>query len=249
MLLCGNVTRIAVLSDIHGNLLALEAVMADVRDQAPDAVVNLGDHLSGPLQARDTADLLMTCTDWIQIRGNHDRQLVECVPGTMGLSDAAAYAQLGTRHLEWLRSLPATVLTGELELVHGTPHSDLEYLLEKIADGRLQLAPSAQIAGRIQGTTGAVVCCGHSHVPRWVHPEGRFVLNPGSVGLQAYNDSDHDVENGSPHARYAVVEHRLGAWQVSFRVVAYRHELAAALAERQGRRDWQHALLTGYAHT
>ncbi len=51
--------RLAVISDIHGNRLALEAVLADIREQSPDQTVNLGDHVSGPLEPAQTADILM----------------------------------------------------------------------------------------------------------------------------------------------------------------------------------------------
>ena len=90
--------RIAAMADIHGNLLALEAVIADVRHYAPDLILNLGDHVSGPLWAAGTADLLMSVSDWVQIRGNHDRQLVEFAPEAMGKSDRAAWEQLTAHH-------------------------------------------------------------------------------------------------------------------------------------------------------
>src|ERR1051325_1925477 len=118
--------RIAVLSDIHGNLLALEAVLADLSLQSPDLVVNLGDHVSGPLEAASTADLLMSQRHWIQIRGNHDRQVTEHAPDAMGLSDRAAASQITDEHRAWLRALPPTTLVADdVLLCHGTPDSDL----------------------------------------------------------------------------------------------------------------------------
>jgi Calcineurin-like phosphoesterase len=99
--------RIAVLADIHGNLLALEAVIRDLHTNTPDLVVNLGDHLSGPLWAAATADLLISETDWVHIRGNHDRQLVELQTDAMGQSDRAAAAQLSMSQKSWLASLPS----------------------------------------------------------------------------------------------------------------------------------------------
>lgn len=63
--------RIAVLSDIHGNLGSLQAVVDDFAGRAVDAVVNLGDSLSGPLLPRETAGFLMA-QDWVQLRGNHE---------------------------------------------------------------------------------------------------------------------------------------------------------------------------------
>ena len=88
--------RIAVLADIHGNLRALEAVQADIAKRSPDVIVNLGDNVSGPLQAAATADLLMQ-RSYVHIRGNHDRQVVDRAPEAMGLSDRAAHGQLNRR--------------------------------------------------------------------------------------------------------------------------------------------------------
>lgn len=68
--------KIAIISDIHGNLLALQAVLADIALQGVDQTVNLGDSLSGPLQPAETADLLMA-KDFVTIKGNHERQLLE----------------------------------------------------------------------------------------------------------------------------------------------------------------------------
>ena len=64
--------RIAVVADIHGNVRALRAVMDDIKQVAPDSVVNLGDCVSGPLWPRETAELLIRF-DWPTVRGNHDR--------------------------------------------------------------------------------------------------------------------------------------------------------------------------------
>ena len=70
------IMRIAVVADIHGNVRALRAVMDDLKEVAPDTVVNLGDCVSGPLEAAETADVLISLA-WTTIRGNHDRQLLD----------------------------------------------------------------------------------------------------------------------------------------------------------------------------
>ena len=239
--------RIAVLADIHGNLLALEAVLADLRSQAPDVVVNLGDHVSGPLWAAGTADLLMSL-DWVHIRGNHDRQLVDRPMERMGPSDQAALAQLKPRHLAWLAALPATLrLDAGVFLCHGTPASDLEYLLEEVTpSGNVQLASPSLVQQRLGGRQDALVLCGHTHVPRVVGG----IANPGSVGLPAYEDTmpyPHYMEAGSPHARYAVADLVDGSWLVTLRLVEYEWESAAELAAAGGRADWACALRTGRA--
>ena len=72
--------KIAVISDIHGNLAALQAVLEDIERERVDQVVNLGDLLSGPLQPAKTADLLMA-KDFVTIAGNHERQLLQAWDG------------------------------------------------------------------------------------------------------------------------------------------------------------------------
>ncbi|MNT34733.1 hypothetical protein D3C72_1707300 [compost metagenome] len=79
--------------------------------------------------------------------------------------------------------------------------------------------------------------------------QGMLLVNPGSVGLQAYSDDHpvaHQVENGSPDARYAIVERTAQGWQVEFVSVPYPHESMALLAEQRGRPEWAFALRTGF---
>ncbi len=241
--------RIAVIADIHGNIRAFEAVRADLTRRSPDIVVNLGDHVSGPLQAAATANLLMSET-YTHIRGNHDRQLIDRPPAEMGPSDRAAHAQLNSRQLDWLANLPATrMLEEDILLCHGSPHNDLEYLLEEVNGDRVQLAASDRIQARLGGVRASLVLCGHSHIPRTVLlPGGVWIVNPGSVGLPAYDaPSLHYVETGSPHARYAVIDWSPKAVTVDFIALDYDWESASREAVRADRPDWAHALATGYA--
>ncbi len=99
---------IAVLSDIHGNLPALEAVIADARAAGATRFVNLGDSLSGPLWPAETADLLMR-EDWPTLAGNHERQLLTHAPDRMNASDRFTRAQLNDAHLTWLAAQPETL--------------------------------------------------------------------------------------------------------------------------------------------
>jgi putative phosphoesterase len=243
--------RIAVLADIHGNLRALEAVRQDLNRRSPDVIVNLGDHVSGPLQAAATADLLMQ-QDWVHIRGNHDRQLLDRSPASMGPSDRAAHAQLTPRHLEWLAGLPPTqILTEGVLLCHGTPANDLEYLLEEVHEDRARLASPGQITAKIGKVSSELTFCGHSHVPRVLSvPGGIWVVNPGSVGLPAYDTSEpvpHYVETGSPYAKYAVVDWSGRKLQVDLIALDYDWASASREAAEANRPDWAHALATGYA--
>jgi predicted phosphodiesterase len=138
---------------------------------------------------------------------------------------------------------------GAILVCHGTPSEDRTYFLEEVERGRIVRAPAAVIEARAAGAQQGLIVCGHSHQPG-VHllADGRLVVNPGSVGLQAYDDdhpSFHVVETGSPHARYALCERTRGGWNVSFRCVEYEHGQAAAAARRNGREDWARWLSTG----
>ena len=244
--------RIAIVSDIHGNLAALEAVAADIRRRGADAVVNLGDNLSGPLLPLETAHFLMA-SGWLSLAGNHERQLLACGSGAQeNTPDGHARAQLGAAELDWLRSLrPRHRLTQEILLCHGTPDSDCSYLMETNHHGVLSLASDAEIAGRLGGEVSPVVACGHTHVPRAVRrATGQLLVNPGSVGLQAFSDEDtgfHIMETGAPDARYAIVEKTAAGWLVEQRCVPYDHGSMAALAKLRDFPDWELALRNGRA--
>lgn len=241
--------RIAVLADIHGNLPALGVVVADLTRRGITNVVNLGDHVSGPLWPAATLDFLQQ-QPWTHIAGNHDRQLVQQDPATHGASDRYAFAQLHEAHLAWLRTLPATHhLIPELLLCHGTPRNDDQYLLETVTQGSVRLATPLEIEQRLAGTQAAVILCAHTHIPRVVHLNGQLIVNPGSVGLPAYADETpepHIVATGSPMARYAIMAAHADGWSVELIALPYDHEQAAQQAQRNGRADWARALATGF---
>lgn len=235
---------IAVLSDIHGNLPALEAVIADARAAGATGFVNLGDSLSGPLWPAETADLLMR-EDWPTIAGNHERQLLTHVLERMNASDRFARGCLSDAHLAWLVAQPETLALDGILCVHGSPRSDVEHLIHSVEGSGLRDASDAEIGERLDGAAAPLILCGHTHVARIVTlADGRRVANPGSVGLQAYTD-DHPafyaVENGDPFARYALVH---GTY-VELRAISYDHLPAAAKAAREGREDWAAALRSG----
>src|SRR3977135_4705051 len=104
--------RFAAIADVHGNYLALEAVIADIREQGIGEIVNLGDMASGPLDARRTMDALMGL-DAVHVLGNHDRYLIDRLPERMGAWDRPAHAQLGGGHLDWLPSVPPQVCVSD----------------------------------------------------------------------------------------------------------------------------------------
>src|ERR1700756_6063028 len=99
--------RFAAIADIHGNCLALDAVVADIRANGIRDIVNLGDMASGALDARRTMDALMAL-DAAHVLGNHDRYLIDRPPDKMGSWDRPAHAALDAHHLDWLRKIPAS---------------------------------------------------------------------------------------------------------------------------------------------
>ena len=242
-------TAIAVLSDIHGNLPALQAVAQDIERRGIGLVFNLGDLLSGPLWPLETLQFLQG-KDWIHIRGNHDRQLVEREPENLCPSDIYAYQALSREDLEWLGKLPSLlVYKEEITLFHGTPNRDDRYLLERIEGDRIRSASEEEILSRLGPIDTQVVLCGHSHTPRVVYlPGGRLILNPGSVGLPAYRDEEpqpHRVEVGTPHARYALLYRVRDGWAVEQVLLDYNNGKAARRARLNNRPEWAQALETG----
>ena len=99
--------RIALVSDIHGNLPALEAVVTHIKRQGVDVIVNLGDSLSGPLLPLETAQYLMSA-GWLSLAGNHERQILTHSADQRSASDDYAYSQLGEREMTWLRAQQPT---------------------------------------------------------------------------------------------------------------------------------------------
>lgn len=238
-------TRYAILSDIHGNLPALEAVVADAEARSCDIFVNLGDTLSGPLWPVETADYLMA-RDWPTIAGNHERQVLTLGLDRMGDSDLFARKRLNIEQMVWIGNQPATLnLTDDIFLCHGIPRSDLIHFLFSVDMSGIHDATEAEIAERAGARTETLILCGHSHIPGERRLEDRRrVVNPGSVGLQAFYDEHpvpYTVENGDPRARYAIVE----GSNVTFRQVDYDHKRAAMKAEREGRPDWGIGLRLG----
>ncbi len=243
--------KFAILADIHGNSSALEAVLTDMDKIGISDALNLGDHFSGPLDASTTAALLMD-RDFVSIRGNHDRWLVEKDPAEMGASDKVAFEQLGQNQLDWLKDLPATrVVFDEVFLCHGTPSSDLIYWLERVElDGTVRTATLDEIETEAVGVSATLILCGHTHIPRLLRlRDGRIILNPGSVGCPGYDDDApvyHRMQTGTPNASYAVAETSHDGWLVTFRSVPYDSRPMIKLARSNARDEWAQALSTGW---
>lgn len=239
--------KFAAVSDIHGNLPALEAVIADIRARQIVNVVNLGDCLSGPLWPVETAERLMGL-GWPTLAGNHERQLLTQAIEDMGVTDAGTAVMLTPAITDWMQSLPSTLAyASDVFLCHGTPNDDHRYWLHRGRRGAMREATMAEIER--EAVEIALTLCGHTHLPRSVFlADGRIIANPGSVGLPAYEDelpSYHIVESGTPHARYLTAERGTAGWTVELHAVEYDFEWSARKAEHAGRPSWAHALRTG----
>ncbi len=234
--------RIAVISDIHGNFAALEAVLADIRTRGVDATVALGDFLSGPFDPLATADTLMA-SGIPCVRGNHDRWLLEGrEPGLDWPADVLVRGMLSNGQVEWLKTIPPTrVFEGEVFMCHATPTDDVSFWMDQPTKtyGVLSMPPD-HIEAMAEDIDYPVLLCGHTHVSRTLRlADGRLLLNPGSVGLPFLL--------GSPDARYAIIEKRGSQWSAALLAIPYDREPAMAQAQRAGFPGFAKALRTGWA--
>ncbi|AYG78568.1 hypothetical protein DWB77_00676 [Streptomyces hundungensis] len=178
--------RVAVLSDIHGVLPALEAVLAEPDVRAADRIVLTGDITAGP-QPRQVLDLLIGLGDRIVwISGNADRELLEYRRGQRdSIPDPLApwaAEQLREDHLDLLGRLPRSLSLpvrglGEVLFCHATPRDDEEIVLVDSPLERWQ-----EVFSELDSDIRTVVC-GHTHMPFVRLAHGRLVINPGSIGM------------------------------------------------------------------
>jgi len=197
-----------VIADVHGNYLALEAVVADLRTEA-STKSSISATWERTLDARRTMDALMAL-DAVHVLGNHDRYLIDGRRSRWG-HGPPAHAQLDADHLAWLRTVPPTlVFRDSVFLCHATPASDQVYWLETV----LPTAPCG--CRRLRRSKRPPVQSRNAHPLRPQHiaravrlADGRLIVNPGSVGSPGYRDShpfSHVIEAGTPDARYAILE-------------------------------------------
>jgi predicted phosphodiesterase len=180
--------RVAVLADIHGNLPALEAVLAEPDMAAADAIVLNGDIATGPMPAQ-TLDRLAELGDRaIWVHGNCERELIAAYDGVLDpelpevarLPTEYGAAQLTARHRELMAGLPMTVSMqvpglGGVVFCHASARSDTEMVLVDSPIGHYRAA--------FAGTAEPIVVLGHTHMPFDRLADRRRFVNPGSVGM------------------------------------------------------------------
>ncbi len=221
-------STIAILADVHGNMPALRAVMADIERRRPDEVLVGGDLVGrGPEGSRVLATI--RASGWPAIRGNHEDYLLDFrrrrvpEPWLRQRRWAASRwmaAELSPADVEWIEALPTALRSAVapgLLLVHGTPESANAGLGTWTADGELRR--------HLAAVEAEVLVCGHTHRPMVRQlPEGR-VVNVGSVGLPFNRD---------PRAQYALLHRRGDTWRVEPRRIEYDRRETLEIYERTG---------------
>ncbi len=225
--------RIALISDIHGNELALRKVIADARRLGTDQIACLGDVATLGPRPREVLAIVREACD-VFILGNHDEYLFDprsisrhtSSPIVVGAIEECRQ-RLSRAELDFVKSFSRSVRIGAdgddgLLLFHGSPNSnDCDLLAE---------TPDPDLARQLEGHTAAVMAGGHTHVQMLRQHRGQLLLNPGSVGLPF----ERFVAGGPPkvlaHAEYAIVEFRDGQVGVELRRLPLERSLLAEAA-------------------
>jgi predicted phosphodiesterase len=235
--------RIAIVSDIHGNLTALEAVLADLRETAPDLVLHGGDLADNGSAPAETLDRIRAL-GWRGVFGNTDEMLF--APETLkafadaqqsGLRPVFAAVEaiadftrpeLGAERLTWLSRLAALEMEGPVALVHASPGDTWRAPGPEAADADLE-ATFARLEK-------PVVVYGHIHRPFVRRVGEMLVVNSGSVSL-AYD--------GDPRASYLLIEEAKEGATATIRRVAYDVELESRRMVERGtpHAEWVAAML------
>lgn len=223
--------RIALVSDIHGNLPALEAVLADIQRRGIQAVACLGDlSFKGPFPAECLARV--RGLDCPTLQGNTELWLLDGpTPGAPPFVPAVrewTLPLLTPEDLDYLRGLPAhhviNLGSTPVRLVHGSPRSPHEFIWPQTAD--------ADLAPMLEGVAEPVVCFGHCHHTFTRRAHGKLLVGVGSVGLPF---------DGDPRASYAILTAAAGSFTASTVRVHYEREPV-----RQTARERRLADLEGY---
>lgn len=221
----------ALLYDIHGNLAALEAVLADATTAGVTSYVLGGDYASFGPWPRETVELVESLPAIVPIRGNVERWLRENPEApesvqeflTIGLN--AARESLGPDLVERLYRLPEQSELEGILVCHGSPLSDFEsFAPEPLPDEEQLLA----------GESNRTILFGHSHRQfRRAGPNGTLLVNPGSVGAPL---------DGDPRAAWATYENG----EIGFRRTAYDVERAVAQMRSLG--EWAEPIVHRLEH-
>ncbi len=219
--------KIAVLSDIHGNYQALEAVVKDIKAQNCEKVLCLGDiAMAGP-EPSLVIDFVQKQTNWTVIQGNTDKMITEysdslyetlkSVFPVMAEALKDDVSIIEKDKIEYLRNLPiqkSLVIEGvKVLLVHGSPRRNNEDILPDM--------PLEKVEEMVQGVQADLIFCGHTHIPCGYQTNNKkTIVNTGSVGRPM---------SGDPRACYVIANFKDGGFTIEHRLVDYDKELAAKI--------------------
>ena len=219
--------KIAILSDIHGNMQALESVLEDIRKNNCEKVLCLGDlAMAGP-EPEKVIDFVKAQKNWIVIQGNTDKMIADFSPEILQNTERAfpvmAHALaddvlfLSDNAKAYLKNLPAQK---ELEIegvkilmVHGSPRRNNEDILPDM--------PIEKIEEILKGVDANLIFCGHTHVPAGYQTSSKqTVVNVGSVGRPMTQDAK---------ACYCIANVENGSFSIEHRLIDYDREKAATI--------------------
>lgn len=217
--------RLAIFGDVHGNGFALRAVLEDIRQAAPDALLNLGDSVWG---AADPAGAWALQAEHapVTVRGNTDERVAGMRAGKEAMR-SWLLAQLPADVPGTLATLPTFVDTadGEVRVAHGSPRSPWEDLMLTEEGEHTRSAHFRELRERLGNFTfdsgGRVCVVGHTHHEMLAVVDGVTVVNAGPVSRQ---------KDRLPLARWVLLTRRNGTWATEFRRTGYDTETAAAWA-------------------
>ncbi|WP_058975579.1 metallophosphoesterase family protein [Deinococcus grandis] len=220
--------RLAVISDVHGNAFALDAVLREVRAAAPDLIVNLGDQAEGSADPARALEMQaeLAAAGALEVRGNNEEKLW---PGGRRSALSLSYGAWLTANtdpalLARVAALPLTAraLGGALLACHGTPDSAWHSLLWVWDHGGFYRARDPRELRAALDPLGAeVVLCGHTHRAGTTRVGNTLLVNAGSVS---------DQVDGDPRARWTLLDRANGQWAVTFHAVPYDIEAAVTWA-------------------
>jgi predicted phosphodiesterase len=216
--------RIALISDIHGNLVSLEAVLADIDRTGVDQIVCLGDvTVYGP-QPQQVIQRLKALNCPV-IMGNHDLDLLKPHPVQTGTDvlpweeELVAWCadQLSTDDIEYSRSFQPWIevtLDADTRLFcfHGSPKSNMDQVLAT--------TPGPELDKMLEGHTAVVMAGGHTHVQMLRQHKGVILINPGSVGCPLEQMPFKGLPRYLPWAEYAFVNWLDGMLSIDLRRVS-----------------------------
>lgn len=214
--------RFAIISDIHGNLPALHAVLEDIHQADVDQIICLGDIANGGPFPAQCIQQVQAVTNLV-IQGNHELYLLDKVPDA-DFNDPSwgvvhwTRAQLSSEQMTYQDQLPISYeLFPDTLFYHASPLDQFRGFLGNTSDG--------EIAERMNKRDHVTLFVGHTHRFLYRQWSNSWIVNCGSVGMPL---------DGTPQAKYLIATHRHNHWQVEFRVVPYDYDCLHRAFEQSG---------------